>query len=343
MCAICFLNAAEKGFLAASDARLILPLAILAVNATSFFFVTSYLRLRREAPSLLWSIAGANIGLALIVPLLAIPFIHRGGLKVALIAQALTFLPLIAAAILRRRAGFKPAGVLAGSICSIAATVLLFGVLQALEIPSTWLANWGIELATMVDTTIFALALFVRQRYVADEHALVEADLRQAKFDATHDPLTGLLNRRGLDEWVRACAEPLTTVFFIDLDGFKSINDLGGHAAGDEVLRVVSKILRRAVRECDAVARVGGDEFVLAVAGDQTPSETADIRTRIRAAVAALEPLGPSENLRIGASVGVGSVVDHASLADALLAADADAYRVKFEHKARQRSSARGS
>jgi diguanylate cyclase (GGDEF)-like protein len=106
----------------------------------------------------------------------------------------------------------------------------------------------------------------------------------------THDSLTSLLNRRGLDEWVRGCAGPVTTVFFIDLDGFKSINDLGGHAAGDDVLRVVSKILRHAVRECDAVARVGGDEFVLAFAGEQLPWETADIRARICAAVAALEP-----------------------------------------------------
>jgi diguanylate cyclase (GGDEF)-like protein len=340
MCTICFLAATGKGFLGASDIRPILPLAILVANTNSLGFVASYLRLRREAPRLLWIIVGANICLTLIVPLLAIAFIHPGGLTVAMISPALSFLPLLAAAILRWRAGFKPAGVLAGSICAISATVVLSSILPALEIQSAWLSNWGIELATMFDMTIFAFALFVRQRYAANEHALIEADLRQAKFDATHDSLTSLLNRRGLDEWVRGCADPVATVFFIDLDGFKSINDLGGHAAGDDVLRVVSKILRHAVRECDAVARVGGDEFVLAFAGEQMPWETADIRARICAAVAALEPLGPREGLRIGASVGVGSVIDHASLDDALRAADADAYRVKFEQKALKRSSA---
>jgi hypothetical protein len=54
------------------------------------------------------------------------------------------------------------------------------------EIRPAWLSNWGIELATMFDITIFAVAIFVRQRYAANEHALIEANLRQAKFDATN-------------------------------------------------------------------------------------------------------------------------------------------------------------
>ena len=343
MCTICVFTATGKGYWGACDIRPIIPLAILLVNSSCLGFVASYLRLRREAPRLLWIIVGGDICLTLIVPVLAIAFIHRGGLTVAMVSPALSFLPLLGAAILRRRAGFKPAGVLAGSIFSISATVVLSSILAAFEIRSAWLANWGIELATMVDMTIFAFALFIRQRYVANEHALVEADLQQAKFDATHDSLTSLLNRRGLDEWVRGCADPVTTVFFIDLNDFKSVNDLGGHAAGDDVLRGVSKILRQAVREGDAVARVGGDEFVLAFAGKQMPCEiAAAMRARIRAAVAALEPLGPREGLRIGASVGVGSVIDHASLDDALRAADADAYREKFEQRALKRSSAIG-
>jgi diguanylate cyclase (GGDEF)-like protein len=85
---------------------------------------------------------------------------------------------------------------------------------------------------------------------------------------AVTDPLTGLLNRRGFErEMERALAtarryRDIGVLIYVDLDGFKPINDTLGHAAGDEVLKRVAQILVENVRDSDRVARVGGDEFV---------------------------------------------------------------------------------
>ncbi|MHB8593642.1 MAG: diguanylate cyclase, partial [Acidimicrobiales bacterium] len=81
---------------------------------------------------------------------------------------------------------------------------------------------------------------------------------------ATHDPLTGLPNRSALHDHLTGCiGDPRTAVVFLDLDGFKPINDLYGHATGDELLRCLAERLRSSVRKCDLVARYGGDEFVV--------------------------------------------------------------------------------
>jgi diguanylate cyclase (GGDEF)-like protein/PAS domain S-box-containing protein len=100
---------------------------------------------------------------------------------------------------------------------------------------------------------------------------------------ADHDGLTGLLNRRAMDELL---AEAIAggrdcLVVFIDLDGFKGVNDTHGHEAGDEVLRVLSGRLQRALRTHDAVARYGGDEFVVLCHASGEAGEAASIRDRI--------------------------------------------------------------
>ena len=96
----------------------------------------------------------------------------------------------------------------------------------------------------------------------------------QLAHRATHDSLTGLLNREGFHQLLsRAVPMPdgvSTAVIFLDLDAFKIVNDSLGHPAGDELLRLIAGRLRAAVRETDAVARYGGDEFlVLATAADE--------------------------------------------------------------------------
>ena len=99
---------------------------------------------------------------------------------------------------------------------------------------------------------------------------------------ATRDSLTGLLNRRGLDEQLRrllAAArrhDERGVVIFVDLDGFKAINDTMGHHAGDAMLRHIADLLAANVRESDIVARIGGDEFVVALV--KTVPEEAESR-----------------------------------------------------------------
>lgn len=99
------------------------------------------------------------------------------------------------------------------------------------------------------------------------------SELRQASFEAMHDPLTGLLNRRGfagrgrdlLNEAARAGQG--VALLFLDLDGFKQLNDDLGHGAGDDCLVAVARRLQAAAREDEVVARLGGDEFLMMAAG----------------------------------------------------------------------------
>ena len=117
-----------------------------------------------------------------------------------------------------------------------------------------------------------------------------------ARHDSLHDPLTGLLNRRSFDvELTTACSQaerygwPFGLVL-IDVDGFKSVNDRLGHAAGDATLRAIGSELRRRLRLGDAAARIGGDEFALIVPeGDEDllPSLAQRLEDAVQAAVPA--------------------------------------------------------
>jgi diguanylate cyclase (GGDEF)-like protein/PAS domain S-box-containing protein len=123
--------------------------------------------------------------------------------------------------------------------------------------------------------------------------------------DAHHDPLTGLPNRRRLQQRLADSlrAEPVA-VLFVDLDGFKPVNDELGHEAGDELLRQVGERLSGCLRPVDVLARVGGDEFVLLLPGVGTEDETRAVIARLRAAAGAPFEIGGQE-VRIGASIGV--------------------------------------
>jgi len=151
---------------------------------------------------------------------------------------------------------------------------------------------------------------------------------------AVRDPLTGLANRELLAERLRAALSRdarsggSTAVLFLDLDGFKQVNDRHGHAVGDEVLRCVAGRLSGVVRPSDTVARLGGDEFVVLV--ESCTAETVGVLLR-RVAVALAEPVPVDElSLVVGASIGVatatGGDMDPAGL---LAAADARMYDVK--------------
>lgn len=129
---------------------------------------------------------------------------------------------------------------------------------------------------------------------------------QDAERDAHTDALTGLLNRRGLQAAMRGALDAWGgtqgfALVHLDLDNFKQVNDRLGHAAGDRLLGDVARVLGRAVRARDHVARIGGDEFVLILGGAWTCQALTAIGTRI---IQGIEDVSP-EGCAISASLGV--------------------------------------
>lgn len=164
-------------------------------------------------------------------------------------------------------------------------------------------------------------------RVLADVSAIAELHER-----ARRDPLTGLANRAQLEELAATVGEG-TAVVFVDLDGFKAVNDGHGHVAGDVLLGQVGARLRDAVRTSDLVARYGGDEFVALVAGTQSAADAELVARKLLTVFDAPFDLGDQE-LALGASSGVARAPDDGTtLADLVAAADRRMYRDKHARR----------
>jgi diguanylate cyclase (GGDEF)-like protein len=129
--------------------------------------------------------------------------------------------------------------------------------------------------------------------------------------DARQDALTGVANRTALFEGLAAklAGDRRVAALYIDLDGFKNVNDVFGHAVGDEVLRTVAARLSGVVRAGDIVARVGGDEFVVVSDAFENQGEAVALGCRIRDAVGGRISFS-SIHVEVGASVGIAFVSD---------------------------------
>jgi diguanylate cyclase (GGDEF)-like protein/PAS domain S-box-containing protein len=170
-------------------------------------------------------------------------------------------------------------------------------------------------------------------------------ELRRAESElehrASHDPLTGLPNRYQLQsELQRAIAHAAQTgdglaVLYLDLDGFKGVNDRGGHSAGDRLLREVAQRLQQGLRQGDLVARVGGDEFVALLPGCRDAEAARTVADGLRARLSPPFTL-PDGLFRLDASVGIACFPADGSDSDALLAhADRAMYAAKRQRPQR--------
>lgn len=148
----------------------------------------------------------------------------------------------------------------------------------------------------------------------------LEDELEQKAY---FDNLTGLYNRHYFFEKIKSIikltkrTQNLLTLFFIDLDDFKAVNDKYGHEAGNEVLRVVSKRLKSIVRESDIICRFGGDEFIiLAVA-----KEKDDLKKIAKKILVAINESIPylEYQLHVGCSIGISSNAEHTTSIDTLI------------------------
>jgi diguanylate cyclase (GGDEF)-like protein len=192
--------------------------------------------------------------------------------------------------------------------------------------------------------SVESLELFAAQAGASLHNAHVHRGLEELKdrldHEASHDPLTELANRRlFLDELERTAgrgrAGNLIGVLFIDLDGFKDVNDRYGHDAGNALLVGVANRLRECVRPGDLVARIGGDEFTIMLTRLQSEAPAAEIADRICRALA--EPFEfASQPVRISSSVGVALAPAYRADTDDLMRrADSAMYRAKSHGKAR--------
>jgi len=156
---------------------------------------------------------------------------------------------------------------------------------------------------------------------------------------ATHDPLTNLSNRRGLYEELSELIYRSqrysfsSAVIYVDLDGFKNVNDHFGHEAGDQLLIQVAANFKSIVRQTDSIARIGGDEFIVLLT--DIDSETTLITKIEKLLSEASRPLDfKGHNISVGASIGVALFPDHGEDAETLLHhADQAMYQAKHQGK----------
>ena len=194
-----------------------------------------------------------------------------------------------------------------------------------------------ISTAKVLDLTGRCLHLVMHVQDVTGEHAAIE----RLRRDSTRDPLTGLANRllmmNRLDAAIERHSEDGTpvSVLFLDLDGFKRVNDTHGHGVGDAVLVSVARELMVQVRRADTVARLGGDEFVL-VCPDTDAASAAALAARVTAGLARpVESADGDAPDPVTASIGTVTLDGGSATTatDLLRLADRAMYDVKRRHR----------
>ena len=203
------------------------------------------------------------------------------------------------------------------------------------------LALFGNSLDRVAAVFVAVATLFL-VRMVNDQHRqLIDLMLlkHQHREQALTDPLTGLFNRRALikaaEDAFAGGADEVVGLALIDLDGFKSVNDRHGHAAGDELLVQVAARMRRSVGETAVVARLGGDEFALLVSGTGVDNLGAQV-DRLLAGLVPSFAVGEAL-VTLGASAGMARAPQEGtSLTELFAAADRTLYAAKASRDAKQ-------
>lgn len=231
----------------------------------------------------------------------------------------------------------------AGSRAALMTAIPSAAILAALD-HDVFTSGHMIRMNVEVDAVILAASLYTaitvtkRLQVLSAHNALLAADLEDVRKISQRDPLTGLPNRSAFSARI---AQALTVgevthapfaVLFADLDGFKEINDVEGHDAGDRLLRLAATRLRYALRSADMVSRIGGDEFAALLEG-VTRGEGQTIAAKIERAFQ--EPFFDNGVQReLGITVGVSEFPTDATAADPLVrAADEAMYERKRAKK----------
>jgi len=196
---------------------------------------------------------------------------------------------------------------------------------------------WGDQAPLVLAALALGMALVANRRA-----SLLAADWEGAGGRGEQDPLTGLANRVALAQRLKTALHGARrsgkrlAVLFLDLDGFKAVNDLHGHHTGDAIIVQVAEALAAAVRKGDLLARLGGDEFVVVCEGLDSPTQAEVIADRISLALGTPFRHGDLEVV-LTASVGIVVSTGRDATSETLLRdADAAMYRAKCEGRGRK-------
>lgn len=222
-------------------------------------------------------------------------------------------------------------------------TGLLIGpaLLGLLFRPSAWM--FGMAFFLVLYSLVMQLMTAHNHRILHDKIAAEHKNMDLLK----HDPLTGLSNRRELRSTLQRLKETpskqTVCALYLDLDGFKAVNDQFGHPAGDLLLIEVGQRLQRLVREDDLVCRLGGDEFIILLFG-ATSREAERKSELIIAELSRPILLDHDQTTQVGVSVGIAIAPDHAESPEDLISlADKALYLAKAEGKGTYRMCVKAS
>ena len=196
----------------------------------------------------------------------------------------------------------------------------------------------GLPQPRMDDEFPSVTSLLAENERLKRELAVARARVGELEARADIDPLLDILNRRGFErELKRALAHvkrygTQAVLMFVDLDGFKAINDRYGHGAGDLLLKAVARELIGHVRASDIVGRIGGDEFGVLLWRLEGPQATAKAR-QLEAMIAQVGIPHGKARIEVAASIGVAPLVEDATPADIIAAADQAMYARKDERR----------
>jgi len=222
------------------------------------------------------------------------------------------------------------------------ATLIAPGVLGAERFAQLRLDVVAVTVGSVLLFLLVVGRMWLAIREIGASNAALQRLQEELAFQAAHDPLTDLPNRAEAMRLIHAGLSrarrsgDLLALVFVDLDGFKKVNDTCGHRGGDLVLRVVAQRLLSELRAGDVVARLGGDEFVVLLEPIDTEASAVDVAERLITAISRPIPLAPGEEVQVGASIGMVYNQDAGTDAETLLhEADVAVYRAKAHGRGR--------
>lgn len=292
------------------------------------------LRLRHFAPRLDVLVQAISVALVL-----AIPYAYWGAhplmtFRLVQLSVVGSTVVMVFGALIAMRRQYWPA------VLYFFGVALLLAGIGAIVVASWGWISWApgqmniSQGALVAELVVFAVAMGSRLQLVLRSEQALALRTQELVQALGTDALTGASSRAGFEgraeEWVRS-KRPFAVVL-LDLDGFKGVNDVHGHAAGDEVLVVTARRLRQQLQDEDMVARLGGDEFAVLVSGAVVHAALVCLAEQLVSAVQ--EPISlEGRHVNVGVSMGVATCPqDGETLAQVLRQADRAMYHAKNGH-----------